>query len=116
MRNGLKSGLVDIALESENVLTIAGHAKVRWIDDFVGGGVREYSFGMYAGLVCKRAEAGDIVVEGDIDLHSSRDQVLNSFKLGKIVLAPDVVSISDQHACNESSERGDPIPFTDAQD
>ena len=58
---------------------------------------------MYAGLVGECTEAGDIVVEGDIDLDSTGDQILDELQLGKIILAPDVVSVSNQHACNESS-------------
>ena len=86
-----------------NFLTIAGHAEICWIDDFISGRICQYSFGMYAGLVCERTEAGNIVVEGDIDLDSTGDQVLDRLQLGKIILAPHVVSISNQHACNESS-------------
>ena len=58
---------------------------------------------MYAGLVCECTEASNIVVEGDVDLDSTGDQILDEFQLGKIILAPHVVSISNKHARNESS-------------
>ena len=88
---------------NRSFLTIAGHAEICWIDNFISGRIRQYSFGMYAGLVCECTEAGNIIVEGDIDLDSTGDQVLDELQLGKIILAPHIVSISNQHACNESS-------------
>ena len=51
----------------------------------------------------KRAKTCNIVVEGDVDLDCSRDQVLNSLELREIVFALYIVPISNQHACDESS-------------
>ena len=87
----------------EDILTIAGHAKVRRIYNLISGGTRQYSLGMDACFVRKGAEAGDIIIEGDINLHSRCDQVFDNLELGKIVFASDVISISDQHARNKSS-------------
>ncbi len=70
---------------------------------------------MYSCFVGKGTEAGDIVVKGDIDLDSSCDQVLNSLELGEIIFAPYVVSISDEHTRNKSSQWSYPIPLADAQ-
>ena len=96
------------------MLTIARHAKVGRIYNFISGGTRQYRLGMDACFVRKGTEAGDVVIEGDIDLHGTCNQVFDSFELGEIVLASYVISISDQHARNESSERGDSITFADA--
>lgn len=54
-------------------------------------------------VLSRRYDTCDIVVEGDIDLDCSGDQVLNRLELREIVLALHIVPISNQHACNESS-------------
>ena len=51
----------------------------------------------------ERAKTGHVIVEGDINLDCSRDQVLNSLELCEIVFALHIVPISDQHARNEPS-------------
>lgn len=74
---------------------------------------RNDSFGVYASLVGEgystilalsppmtgisklTTKACDRIVEGDIDFHSSRDQVLNGLELCKIIFASYVVSIGD---------------------
>lgn len=49
-------------------MDVAGHAEVGGVDDFVGGGVGEDGFGVDAGFVGEGAEAGYVVVEGDVYL------------------------------------------------
>ena len=58
-------------------MNIAGHSKICRVNDFIGGGVREYGFGMYASLVCECTEAGDIVVKGNGDLDCTSNEVLD---------------------------------------
>ena len=85
------------------MLTVARHTKVGRIYNFISGGTCQYRLGMNACFVREGTEAGDVVVEGDINLHSTCDQVFDSLELGEVVLASYVVSISDQHARHESS-------------
>lgn len=79
----LQSELIDTTLDSVPTcqsrceMNIAGHSEICRVNDFIGGGIREYGFGMYASLVCKRTETGDIVVEGNVDLDCTGNEVLN---------------------------------------
>lgn len=102
--------------QSRCEMNIAGHSKICRVNDFIGGGVREYGFGMYASLVCKCAEAGDIVVEGNVDLDCTGNEVLNSLQLREVVLALHVVAIGHEHACNEASKWSNAVPLANAKD
>ena len=100
--------------QSRREVNIAGHSKICRIDDFIGSGICEYGFGMYASLVGKCTEAGDIVVEGNIDLDCTGNEVLNRLQLCEVVLALHVIAISHEHACNEASKWSNAVPLANA--
>lgn len=86
------------------------------VNDLVGRGVGENGLGVDTGLVGEGGETGDVVVEGDVDLDRVGDQVLNGLELVQVVLALDVVAVGDDHAGHETTERGDTVTLTDADD
>lgn len=88
---------------------VAGEAEVGGVDDLVGGWVVEDRLGVDAGLVGEGAEAGDGVVEGDVDLDGLRDEVLDVFEFREFVLGHDVVAVHGDHACHEAAEGGDAV-------
>lgn len=102
------------ARQSRCEMNIAGHSKICWVNDFIGCGVCEYGFSMYASLVCKGTEAGDIVVEGNIDLDCTGNEVLNSLQPRQVVLALHVITISHKHACNEAAKWSNAVPLANA--
>lgn len=116
----LQPELIDTTLDSVPTcqsrceMNIAGHSKICGVNDLIGGGVREYGFGMYAGLVCKCTEAGDIIVKGNVDLDCSSNEVLNRLQLREVVLALHVVAIGHEHACNEASKWSNAVPLANA--
>ena len=81
----LQPELIDTTLDSVPTcqsrceMNITGHSKICRVNDLIGGGVGEYGFGMDASLVCKCTEAGDIVVEGNIDLDCTGNEILDRF-------------------------------------
>ena len=50
-------------------------------------------FGMYSCFVGEGAEAGDRIVERNIDFYCCSNQVLNILELLKLILALDVITI-----------------------
>jgi hypothetical protein len=94
---------------------ISGDAEVRGVDDLVGARVVEDSLSVDAGLVGESAESGDVVVEGDVDLDSLGNQILEILELVELVLALDVLGVGDDHAGHESTERSDSVPLTDSE-
>lgn len=71
---------------------------------------------MDTGLVGEGGETGDVVVEGDVDLDAVGDKVLDLLELVEVVLALDVVTVGDNHASHETTERGDSVALTDTDD
>ena len=102
------------ARQSRCEMNIAGHSKICRVNDFIGRGICEYGFSMYASLVGKCTEAGDIVVEGNIDLDCTGNEVLNRLQLCEVVLALHVIAISHEHACNETSKWSNAVPLANA--
>ena len=97
-------------------MDVSGDAEIGRVDDLVSAGVGEDGLGMDAGLVRKSAEAGDVVVEGDVDLDRLGNQVLELLELMQLVLALDVLGIGNDHAGHQSAERGDSVSFADSED
>lgn len=58
----------------------------------------------------------DLLVERDVDLDRLGDEILNILELVKLVLAHNILSIGNNHACHETSKWGDTISLTDTQD
>ena len=85
-------------------VNVAVHAKVGGVDDLVGGRLVEDGLGVDAGLVGEGAEAGDGVVEGDVDLHRLGDHVLNLLELVQLVARGDVFVVLDDHAGEETAK------------
>ena len=88
---------------------IAAHAKVGWVNDLVRGRIVQYGFGVDASFVGEGTEAGDGVVEGDVDFHGCRDEVFNVFEFLEIVFRHYVVSVDGNHASHETTQRGDAV-------
>lgn len=95
---------------------VAGHAKVGRVDDLVGARVIEDSLGVDTGLVGKGTETGDVVVEGNVDLDSFGDEVLNVLDLLQLVLALDVFGVGDHHTGHQTAKRGDTVALADTED
>ena len=95
---------------------VSAHAEVSGVDDLVGAGVSEDGFGVDAGFVGEGAEAGDGVVEGDVDFDGVGDEVFDFLELVKVVLGGDVFAVGDEHAGHEPAERRDAVAFPDADD
>lgn len=95
-------------------MDVAAHAEVCGVDDLVGGGVVEDGLRVDAGLVGEGAEAGDVVVEGHVDLDGLGNEVLDLLQLLKLVLGLDVVAVGDDHARHQTTERGDTVALTNA--
>jgi hypothetical protein len=66
-------------------------------------------------LVCEGTEASDVVVEWNVDLHGLGDQILNILELVKLVLAHNILSVGNDHAGHESSERSNAVSLTNTQ-
>lgn len=96
-------------------MDVSGEAKIGRVDDLVGARVREDGFGVDARLVGEGAEPGDVVVEGDVDLHGLCDKILQVPELVELVLAHDIVAVGDNHAGHETAQRSDAVPLSDAQ-
>lgn len=103
------------ASETRREVDVAGHAEVGRVDDFVGGGVVEDGLGVDASLVGKGAEAGDVVVEGNVDLDGLGDKILNFLELVELVLALDVFGVGDDHARHETTERSDTVTLANTK-
>lgn len=97
-------------------MDVSSDAEIGRVDDLVGTGVGEDGLGMDAGLVRKGAEAGDVVVEGDVDLHGLGNQVLELLELVQLVLALDVLGVGNDHPSHQSTERGDSVSLADSED
>lgn len=95
---------------------ISGHAKHLGLQDLICGGVVEDCFGVDTGLVGEGAVTGDAVVEGDLDLDSVGDEVLEVAELVELVLGCDVVGVDGEHAGNQVSDGGDAVALADTQD
>lgn len=90
---------------------VAGQAEVGGVDDLVGGWVVEDRLGVEVGFVGEGVEAGDGVVEGDVDLDGLRDEVFDVFEFGQLVFGHDVVAVDGDHARHEAAEGGDAVAF-----
>ena len=116
----LQTELIDTTLDSvpsrqsRREMNITGHSEICRVNDFIGCRVCKYGLSVYASLVCKCTEPGDIVVEGDIDLDCTGNEVLNGLQLRQVVLALHVITISHEHTCNEASKWSNAVPLANA--
>lgn len=92
------------ARQTRREVHVSAHAKVRRVDDLVGARHIENGLGVDTGLVSEGAEAGDGVVEGDVDLDGLGDHVLDLLELVELVARGDVVVVFDDHAGEKAAE------------
>ena len=97
-------------------MDVSVDAEVGGIDDFVRRRVGEDGFGVDASFVGEGAEAGDGVVEGDVDGHGFRDKLFDLLDLLELVLADDIVAVGGDHARHQAAEGGDAVALADAED
>lgn len=113
---------------------VAGKTEVLGLENLVGRGVVEDGLGVYAGLVGESAVATeahvkiavlalaehtnlrDRVHEGNVDLDSLRDQILDLTEHGQVILGLDILRIRGIQASDETTERGDTDTFADTED
>lgn len=95
---------------------VSGETKVGWVDNLVGAWVGKDGLGVNTSLVGKGAETSDVVVEGDVDLNGLSDEVLKVTKLVELVFAHNVVTVGNDHASHQSTERGDTVTLTNTED
>ena len=95
---------------------ISGKTKICRVDDLICGWVGQDGFGVDTSLVGESTETSDIVVEGDIDLNSLSNEVLQVAELVKLVLGEDVVPVGYDHTGHETTKRGDSITLTNTED
>src|SRR5690606_14990296 len=86
------------ASQPRRKVDIASDTEVGRVDDLVCARVVENSLGVDTSLVGEGAETSDVVVEGNVDLDSLGDQVLEILQLVELVLAQDIVTVGDDHA------------------
>lgn len=103
------------ARQPRGEVDVSGETKVCRVDDLVCRGVVEDGLGVDASLVRERAEAGDGVVEGDVDLNSLGHQILNLLDHAELVLALDVFRARDHHAGHQGAEGADAVSLADAE-
>lgn len=77
---------------------ITCHAEALRVDDFIRAGIVKDGLGMDTSLVGEGAEAGDAIVEGNVDLDGFCHEVLNILELLKLVLGLDLIPVSSNHA------------------
>ena len=104
--SGQPAGKVDISSKTE----------ICRVDDLVCGWVGQDGFGVDTSLVGESAEASDVVVEGDVDLNSLSNKVLEVAELMKLVLGEYVVPVGDDHTSHEATKRGNSITLTNTED
>lgn len=104
------------ASQPRRKVDIASDTEVGRVDDLVCARVVENSLGVDTSLVGEGAETSDVVVEGNVDLDSLGDQVLEILQLVELVLAQDIVTVGDDHAGHETSERSDTIALANTED
>ena len=63
----------------------------------------------------KGAETGDVVVEGDVDLNSLSNQILEVLELLELVLALNVLGVGNHHASHETTKRSDTVALTNTK-
>jgi len=96
----------DVARQAE-VMRVKGLVGLRRIED---------SLGMDAGLVGERAEARDIVVEGNIHVHHLAHHHVEPAQVVQSVFALRGGPVVGVHARDEPAERRDAVALPDAQD
>lgn len=96
-------------------MDISRHAEVGWVDNLIGRRIVEDSLGVDTGLVGESTESGDVVVEGNVNLNSLGDQILNVLELVEVVLAGHILSVGNNHACHQSSKRSNTVSLTNTQ-
>lgn len=92
------------ASQARREVHVSAHAEVGRVDDLVGARHVEDGLGVDAGLVREGAEAGDGVVEGNVDLDGLGDHVLDLLELVQLVARGDVFVVFDDHASEEAAE------------
>lgn len=97
-------------------MNISGETEIRGVDNLVCRGVGQDSFSMDTSLVGKCAESGDVVVEWDVDFDCFGNEVLKVSELMQLVLGHDIFPVGNNHASHETSEGGDSISLTNAED
>lgn len=103
------------ASQSRSEVNISGHAEISRVNDLVCARLVEDGLGVDSGLVGESTETGDVVVEGDVDLDGLGDEILNLLELVELVSRGDVVVAVDDHAGQETSERGDAVTLADSE-
>lgn len=97
-------------------MNVSSHSKICRVDDFVGRWVVKNGLGVNTGLVGKCAESSNVVVETtfvsrfrsklfclnlrDVNFNCLSNKILNILKLMQLVLAHNILSVCDNHACH----------------
>ena len=89
---------------------------VRGINDLVCGRICKDGLSMDTCFVGKGGETSDVVVEGDVDLDAVGDQILDLLEHLQLVLGLDIVTVGNDHPCHQATQRGDAVPFANADD
>lgn len=71
--------------QARSEVDVSAHAEIRGVNDFVGAGLVQNGLGVDAGLVSEGTEAGDGVVERDVDLDGLGDEIFNLLELVELV-------------------------------
>ena len=102
------------ARQAGREVDVSTQAEVGGVDDLVCARIVEDGLGVNAGFVGEGAEAGDVVVKRDVDLHRFRHQIFQVLEFLQSILALDVVAIRRDHPSHETTQRSDAVPFADA--
>lgn len=117
--------------QSRGEVHVSRHAEVGRVDNLIRGWVVEDSLGVDTGLVGEGAETSDGGValscqlentwwakrnslQWDVDLDGLGNEILNILELVQLVLAHDIVPVGDNHACHETTQRGDTVSLTNS--
>jgi hypothetical protein len=104
------------ASQARGEVDVAAHAEVLRVDNLVCRRVVEDGLGVDTGLVGEGAEAGDVVVEGNVDLDGLSNKILERLQLLELVLGLDVVAVGDDHAGHEATKRSNTVALTNSND
>lgn len=94
---------------------VASQTEIFGLEDLVCAGVVEDGLGVNTGLVGEGTVASNGVHEGDVDLDSLGDQVLDLSEHGEVVLGLDILRVGGVEARNETTKRGDTNTLTNTK-